>query len=1065
MNAGRFTEDALVEQPAIELFDELGWTTVNALHEKLGPDGTLGRDNQGEVILTRNLRAALLRLNPMLTSEAIDHAIDELTKDRSTMDSTRANRELYTAIKDGVEVEVRTDDGGKEAERVRVIDWNDPEQNDFLLVSQFWIQGDMYKRRADLVGFVNGLPLVFIELKASHKKLEHAYDDNLTDYRWTIPKMFWANALIILSNGRESTVGTVSSGWQHFGEWKKIDDESEPGVISLETMLRGTCEPSRLLDLVENFIAFQEQPGGVIKLLARNHQYLGVNNAIRRLGEIRAAPEREQGRLGVFWHTQGSGKTLSMLFFSQKVLRKLAGNWTFVIVTDRKDLDEQAYEAFTDAGVLTEGHVQATSSEHLQTLLGEDHRYVFTLIQKFLLSKDLPKGTQYPVLSERSDIVVITDEAHRSQYDVLALNMRNALPNASFLGFTGTPLIAGEEKTREVFGNYVSTYDFGQSITDGATVPLFYENRIPELQLANESFDDDLNRILEEAELDDAEEAKLARLFSKQYRLVTREERLERVAADLVEHFLGRGFAGKAMVVSIDKATAIRMYDKVRRIWGERMRGLWTALSGSDLDDVQRAQIEAEYDFMKSTDMAVVISQSQNELKDMGDKGLDIVTHRRRMVGEDLEKKFKDARDPLRIVFVCAMWTTGFDVPSCSTIYLDKPMKNHTLMQTIARANRVFPEKNNGLIVDYIGVFRNLEAALAIYAAPRAGGDGQDDGSLPVKDKSELISWLRVAIENAVKFCRDRSVDFDGLLSAKGFELVGAGEAAVEQLMVDDDTKAQFVGHARLVDRLFKAILPDALANEFGPARAVLVYLAENIATYNPTVDVSRVLSKVEVLLDDSVAANAYVIHAPKGDGANLIDLNEIDWDALAARFAKGKKNTEVARLRAAVASRVAELARLNPTRVDWAERFQKLIDDYNAGSVNVEEFFNRLVKFTKELNEEERRGLAENLDEEQLAIYDLLMRPAPELTDAERKQVKKVAESLLELLKREKLVLDWRKEQQSRAAVRLAVEETLDQLPEKFTTDLYDQKCDAVYEHVFDSYWDDGHSVYQRAG
>jgi type I restriction enzyme, R subunit len=1056
VNPGRFTEDQLVEQPAIELLADLGWSTVNAMHERLGSEGTLGRDNQGEVILVGRLRPALERLNPSLPPLAIEQAIAELTKDRSAMDPVRANRELYDLVKDGVEVAVRTADGGTEPERVRVVDWSDPAVNEFLLVSQLWVAGDMYRRRADLVGFVNGLPLVLIELKASHRKLEHAYADNLTDYRMTVPRMFWPNGFIVLSNGRESKVGTVSSGWEHFAEWKKVDDEAEPGVVSLETVLRGTCEPTRLLDLVENFTAFQERPGGLVKLLARNHQYLGVNNAIRRLGEVWEAPERERGRLGVFWHTQGSGKTLAMLFFSQKVLRKLAGNWTFVVITDRKDLDDQVYEAFSDAAVLTEGHVQATSGDHLRTLLGEDHRYVFTLIQKFRAER----GATYPVISERSDIVVVTDEAHRSQYDVLALNMRNALPNASFLGFTGTPLIAGEEKTRDVFGDYVSVYDFGESIRDGATVPLYYENRIPELQLANEAFDDDLNLILEEAAVDEAQEVKLARVFSQQYQLITRQDRLERVAADLVDHFLGRGFPGKAMVVSIDKATAVRMYVKVRKHWEDRLARGRTRLAQEELGDKERALLEAEVDYMAGTDMAVVVSQAQNEILEMSRKGLDIAPHRRRMVDEDLEGKFKDAADSLRIVFVCAMWTTGFDVPSCSTIYLDKPMKNHTLMQTIARANRVFPEKTNGLIVDYIGVFRNLEAALAIYAAPRGGSEG----SLPVRDKTELLAWLRSAVDQALEFCRNKAVDVNGMLAAKGFDLIAAGEVAVEQLIADDDTKSRYLTHARLVDRLFRAILPDPEANEFGPVRAVLVYLAERIAALNPAVDVSHVLGRVERLLDESVAANAYVIHAPTGESSHLIDLNEIDWEALAERFAKGRKRTESEKLRAAVAAKVAKLASLNPTRDDWAERFQQMIEEYNAGSVNVEEFFQRLVAFTKALNEEERRRLAENLDEEQLAIYDLLMRPSPELTAAERKQVKRVAEGLLKLLKREKLVLDWRKEQRARAAVRLAIEEHLDELPEKFTTDLYERKCEAVYQHVYDSYWDDGHSVYDHA-
>jgi type I restriction enzyme, R subunit len=1049
----QFSEDQSVQQPAIALFAEMGWRTVSAYAEQFGPDGTLGRDNQGEVVLLRELAPALERLNPDLPAEAIQQGISELTKDRSAMDPVRANREVYGLIRDGVKVRVRNSkDGSETPETVKVIDWGNPDNNNWLLVSQFWVVGDMYKRRADLVGFVNGLPLVFIEVKASHKRLRDAYDDNLTDYRDTIPRVFWANGFIILSNGSASKIGTTSSEWEHFSEWKKINSEGEHGVVSLETILRGTCQPDRLLDLVENFTVFLERPRGLVKLLAKNHQYLGVNNAIERLDEVGARPEGEAGRLGVFWHTQGSGKTMSMLFFSQKVLRRVPGNWTFVIVTDRKDLDDQAYGEFSDAGVLGEGHLQATSGDHLRQLLAEDHRYVFTLIQKFRTER----GETYPVVSERSDIVVITDEAHRTQYDVLALNMRNALPNASFIGFTGTPLIVGEERTREVFGDYVSVYDFGASIRDEATVPLFYENRIPELQLANENFDDDLDRILEEAALDDAQESKLARLFGKQYQLITREERLDRIAEDLVAHFMGRGFTGKAMVISIDKATAIRMYDKVRARWDGRLVDARTRLSAGGMDVWERDQLEAEIAFMEATDMAVVVSQSQNEIKDLAAKGLDIKPHRQRMVTEDLDEKFKDPEDPLRIVFLCAMWTTGFDVPSCSTIYLDKPMKNHTLMQTIARANRVFPEKNNGLIVDYIGVFRDLQEALAIYAATGGG-----DGEFPVKDKEELLGWLSTAVNEAVRFCGDRGVDVDGLLALTGFPLVAAADDAVERLIVDDETKAAFLTHARLVDRLFRAILPDPAANEFGGPRAVFGFLAQKIAALNPPVDVSHVLGHVEHLLDESVAANAYVIHADTG--SQVLDLNEIDWDVLAEKFAKGKKRTEAERLRAAVAAKVLALASLNPTRAEWVERFQKLIDDYNAGSLNVEAFFQQLVEFTKTLNEEERRGLAENLNEEQLAIYDLLMRPAPPLTDAEKLEVKRVARSLLELLKREKLVLDWRKEQRTRAAVQVAVHEVLDDLPDKYEADLYEQKCESVYVHVFDSYWDDGESIYSR--
>ena len=484
MSSHGYTEDDLVKQPALALLRELGWETVDAYGEfgRAGGDGrsALGRETESEVVLVARLRPALERLNPDAGEVAVEQAIEELTRDRSRMSPAAANREIYGLLKDGVRVIVPSlDEDGDTVERVQVIDWNDPANNDFLLCSEFWVAGEMYRRRADLVGFVNGLPLVFGELKGVHRRLEDAYNDNLRDYKESIPQIFWFNGVIVLSNGMDSRVGSVTAGWEHFGEWKKAASEEEAGRVSLEMVLRGVCEPARLLDLVENFTLFQEAPGGLVKLVAKNHQFLGVNNALEALRTIRG----RQGRLGVFWHTQGSGKSVSMIFFAQKALRRVTGNWTFVVVTDRRELDRQIYRQFASSGVVGEGGAQARNSQHLRQLLGEDHRYVFTLIHKFRTNGP---GEAHPVLSERDDIIVITDEAHRSQYDTLALNMRQALPNAAFLAFTGTPLIAGEESTRRVFGDYVSVYDFVQSVEDRATVPLFYENRIPELQLSND---------------------------------------------------------------------------------------------------------------------------------------------------------------------------------------------------------------------------------------------------------------------------------------------------------------------------------------------------------------------------------------------------------------------------------------------------------------------------------------------------------------------------------------------------------------------------------------------------
>jgi type I restriction enzyme R subunit len=1044
-----------VERPAIALFRDLEWDTANCFHEFDGPGGSpLGRETKAEVVLVPRLRAALERLNPDVVPEAIAGAIEELTRDRSAMAPVEANREVYLLLKNGVKVPVRGGRNGTEetTEVVKVIEWNDPTGNDFFLASQFWMSGELYTRRADLVGFVNGLPLVFIELKASHKRLENAYRDNLRDYKTAIPQIFWYNAFVILSNGSLSRIGSVSAAWEHFTEWKKINNEGEDGVVSLETMIRGTCEKARLLDIVENFTLFSEAEGGRIKLVAMNHQYLGVNNTIEAVKGL----EKNRGRLGVFWHTQGSGKSYSMIFFAQKILRKMPGNWTFVIVTDRRELDDQIYKNFARAGAVTEAQAQAESAEDLQHLLREDHRYVFTLIQKFRTEK----GQQHPELSARNDIIVITDEAHRSQYDTFAHNMRRALPNAAFIGFTGTPLMVGEEKTREVFGDYVSIYNFKQSVDDGATVPLYYENRIPELQLRNEDLNEDMERLLEEAELDEEQERKLEREFGRQYHLITRDDRLEKIAEDIVNHFIWRGYQGKAMVVSIDKATAVRMYDKVRKHWARCLGELRKARAACR--EGQREELEKKIRYMEETDMAVVVSPSQNEIEDMRKKGLEIEPHRRRMVKEDLDEKFKDADDPFRIVFVCAMWMTGFDVPCCSTIYLDKPMRNHTLMQTIARANRVFGDKVNGLIVDYVSVFRDLQKALAIYGS--GSGGGVKEGETPIKDKSALVEELRKAIGEATGFCAEKGIDLSKIQASKGFEVVKLLDDAIEAIIVNDESKCRYLVLVGNVMRLYKAVLPDPAAGEFLPVCGLLSVIAQKIRALAPEVDISQMMEAVEKLLDDSIAAEGYVIPEPPEED-RYIDLSKVDFKALKKQFEKSRKRIEAEKLRGAISSRLKKMVRLNKARMDFYERFQQLINEYNAGAMNVDEFFRQLVKFAQELNKEEQRAIAEQLSEEELAFFDLLTKPELMLSEGEQQDVKKVARNLLATLNKEKLVLDWRKRQQSRAMVRLAIEEALDYLPPVYTQELYQRKCEAAYQHVFDNYYGEGRSVYAAAG
>jgi type I restriction enzyme R subunit len=1047
MSPHAYTEDQLVEQPAIGLFAQLGWQTVSAMEETFGPGSALGRETKGEVVLVDRLRAALIALNPGLPPEAIQSAIDELARDRSAMSLEAANREVYRLLKDGIPVSVPDrEHGGQKTERLRVVDWAQPERNDFLLVSQLSVVGNLYTCRPDLVGFVNGLPWVVIELKKPGVPARATFDENLTHYKKEIPQLFWFNALLIASNGTDSRVGSLTADWERFFEWKRIEREDEPRRVSLEVMIRGTCDRTRLLDLVENFTLFSEHKAGLVKIIGQNHQFLGVNNAIRSMLEAR---KLGHGRGGVFWQTQGSGKSFSMVFFAQKVLRKLAGNWTFVVTTDRVELDDQIAKTFKATGAVSEAEgdeCHAASGAHLRELLRGNHRYVFTLIHKFQTPE---------MLCDRPDVIVLTDEAHRSQYDTLALNMRAALPKALFLAFTGTPLIAGEERTKEVFGDYVSIYDFQQSVEDGATVPLFYENRTPELQLVNPDLNDDIYDLIEGAALDADQEEKLEKLLGRQYHLITRDDRLETVAADIVRHFLGRGFVGKAMVVSIDKATALRMHDKVRKHWAAETARVQKELGRYDLPKPEQAALRERLAVLTTTDMAVIVSPGQNEIEQMKKLGLDIEPHRKRMNESQpgLDEKFKDTTDPLRLVFVCAMWLTGFDAPSCSTVYLDKPMRNHTLMQTIARANRVFPGKHSGVIVDYANVFASLEKALAIYGAGKGG-------TSPVKDKAMLVAALREAITEATAFCSGHGVDLMAMeaLTLGGMDRLSAIEDAINALIGPDALRRDFFGHEKFVGMLYRAVKPDPAAIEFSVRVAGIATLAAAIRAKlspNPP-DIATILQQIGELLDDSITG----LQIREG-GPPAIDLSKINFEALAERFKQSThKNTDLEALKAAIAAKLEKLVRLNRTRADFTEKFEALIESYNNGSRNIEQLFEELLKLSNSLDDEQQRHVRENLSEEELVIFDILTRPAPELTTTERDEVKKVAKDLLARLKT-LLVLNWRQKSAARSTLKLAIEDTLDTLPSAYERPLFAQKCSALFEHVYESYPERNAGVY----
>lgn len=1017
----QYNEDNLIEKPSIKIFESLGYNFINAYQERYGNEveineysPCLGREDRGQVVLISKLKEALKRINPGINNEeVINKAIEELTKDRSSMSLVTANKEIYNLIKDGINVNFINDEGVNSVERVKIIDFDNYSNNDFFLTSQFWVSGDIYKRRADLVGFVNGLPLIFVELKAVHKNLKDAFANNIRDYKTTIPKMFWYNTFIIISNGIESKIGSITSEFEHFNEWKKINNEGEKGIVSLDTIIQGTCEKEKFLDILENFVLFDSDK----KIIAKNHQYLGVNNSINKLKETKESKE-ERGKIGVFWHTQGSGKSYSMVFFSQKVLRKFVGNYTFVVVTDRKELDKQICNNFANVGIIQPGEkAHAETIEDLRDLLKKDHRFVFTLIHKFQLQNE---ETKFPILSERSDIIVMTDEAHRSQYDLMALNMRNALPNANFIGFTGTPLIEGEEqKTKETFGDYVSVYNFRQSVEDGATVPLYYENRIPSLQINAEEFNEKMEGLLEEIEIDEDQEKKLNREFGREYNVITGEDRLETIAEDCIEHFNNRGNDGKALFVTIDRLTAVKMYDKMKKQ-------------------------------PNCPDIAVVVSSSQNEAEYFNQHGVDIMPHRIRIAKEDLEKKFKDPSDPLKIVIVCNMWLTGFDVQCLSTLYLDKPMKNHTLMQTIARANRVYTGKTNGLIVDYIGVFRNLQKALAVYAT-------SINGDVVIKSKDQLIEELEEAILLVNNFCLEQNIDLTILKDFSEFKKIDAVDTVVNTILVREEIKNKFLSLADKAIKYFGAILPDKRANKYFENIKLFRVLTDRIRILTKKeVDISEISDKIEKILDESIESDGYNIK----DNSKITDLSKIDFDKLKERFEKSNKHIETEKLKAEIEKKLEQMIKLNSSRKQLLERLQKLIEDYNLGAKNIEEFFEDLVILANDIGKEEKRSFEQDLTEEELAIVDLAVKP--DLSQQEIKKIKTFAKIILEKLKDNQLVLDWRKIQQSRSRVRVTIREAvLSYFPDEYTEEEKDKYFNSIYQHVYDNYFGEGKSTY----
>lgn len=1070
----RMTEDTLVQQTTADyLRDRLDWDSVYAYNtETFGADGTLGRASEGDVVLTRFLRQKLAEFNPDLPAAAYDDAVRQIVEYSAAQTLLATNREKHDLLRDGVQVQFRNEDGELVKQRLRVFDFEDPERNHFLAVRELWIKGDLYRRRADLVGFVNGLPLLFVECKNVHRNLQRAFEGNIKDYKDTIPRIFHHNAIIVLANGVQAKIGSVSSKYDHFHEWKRLA-ENERGVVDMETLLRGVCGKAQLLDIFENFIVFDEAASGLIKVLARNHQYLGVNRAIDAVRERKA----RQGKLGVFWHTQGSGKSYSMVFFTRKVHRKLGGNYTFVICTDRDDLDTQIYKTFAGCGLADNDRepCRAQSGDHLKRLLSEHKAYVFTLVQKFNKPVDPKKPEEW--YSARDDVIVITDEAHRTQYGMLALNMRNALPNAGYIGFTGTPLFKEDEITRRVFGEYISTYDFQRAVEDNATVPLYYDARGEKLGVATKELNERIAAKLEELETEDVDvQQRLERELKRDYHIITAGKRLEQIAQDFVEHYSAAWETGKAMLVCIDKITCARMFDLIRPRWEAKIQVLEAAL-GTATDEQEEAQLRRRIEWMRQTQMAIVISEEQGEVEKFQKWNIDIKPHRRLMKegfeladGKriDVESAFKREDHPFRIVIVCAMWMTGFDVPSLSTLYLDKPLKAHTLMQAIARANRVNEGKNNGLIVDYCGILRNLRSALATFAGTGDGGRGGagGEGTDPARPEEELLEELDEATELAREFLAQRGAPLEAVLEKTGFERNAAIVAAKEAANESDETRKRFELMCREVFRKFRACINVPGVNERRPARDAVSIIYKSLQDDREQAEIGDIIRQLHAVVNDAIATRG----APAGD-TKPYDISRIDFDRLRREFPQSSApKTTVQNLRQAVECRLQRLLQQNPLRTDFQQHYEEIVATYNREKdrVTIEQTFEALLRFVQALDDEATRAMREGLDEESLAVFDLLKKP--DLSGNETRRIKEVAVGLLQTLKAEKLRIDqWRDKETTRDAVRLTIRDYLwsedTGLPiDRYTEDDVGVRADEVFQHVYRAYPTLPSPLYQAA-
>ena len=1010
--------ESTLEAVALDWLGSLGWTVVHG--PDIAPDApTAERTDYGEVVLNGRLRSALARLNPTLPDEALDDALPRLARPAGATLEAR-NRDFQRMLVAGVTVEYADAEGRIRGGQVRVLDFDDPERNDWLVVNQFTVVENRHERRPDIVLFVNGLPLAVIELKnpADESATITTAFKQLQTYKAEIPSLFAFNAALIVSDGLEARIGTLTAGWEWCKRWRTITGEAlaDPNLPQLRVLLEGSCDPRRLLSLVRDFIVFEDDgSGALVKKMAGYHQFHAVQTAVAETLRAAAlqltvadddvhrhpASDRRPGgargdrRIGVVWHTQGSGKSLTMAFYAGRIVREPAmANPTVVVLTDRNDLDDQLFTTFSRcADLLRQPPAQAESRADLRTRLAvASGGVVFTTIQKFFPEE---KGDQHPLLSNRRNIVVIADEAHRSQYDFIdgyARHMRDALPNASFIGFTGTPIELADASTRAVFGENISVYDIQRAVDDEATVPIYYESRLAELALDDTErprIDAGFEEVTEGEEADRRE--KLKTKWAQLEAVVGAEQRVALIARDIVEHFESRTDAldGKAMVVCMSRRICIDLYREL-----VRLRPTWR-----DDDDTRGA-------------LKVVMT---GQASDPPDWQRHIGNKARR---EALAKRFRDPADPLRMVLVRDMWLTGFDAPSLHTMYVDKPMRGHGLMQAIARVNRVFRDKPGGLVVDYLGLAHELKRALATYT--ESGGRGQT-----AVDKEQAV---RVMLEK-YEVCCGLFHGFDRTAWATGSpaDRLNLLPAALEHVLAQEDGKARCLKAVRELSQAFALAVPHPetvrIRDDVSLFQHVRAALSKRTGT-SPKSD-EELDHAVRQIVSRAVASES-VVDIFAAAGLKKPDVSVLSEDFLREVRGMRRRNLAVELLEKLLKGQLATRRRKNVVQArSFAEMLEQTIRRYQNRAVEAAQVIEELIGLAREMRESNARGERLGLSDDEMAFYDALSVNDSAVRVLGDETLREIARELVETV-RNNLTIDWTQRENVRANLRRLVKRVL---------------------------------------